>query len=279
MQRRFKAWVALALAVSLSIPAVAVSTPLTTAVAAEKPSLNTANKTLNVGQTYTLKLNNAGATVTWKSNKETVATVSSRGKVKAVASGEATITATCQNKNYRCTITVKHPSRSSSVEDKMVGPINICYSNKLFTETTQEDKSYVWQAKNAAGSAATELIKMNIMYTAPKNYSYDEIVKLFEMTFKEEEETIAMFEKIGYKDTKISSVKTSAYKVADDKAYRISVHISAEKSGEDWDVDQVMYVFSIENYLICITGQAFDDGDIGNVDENIKFLLKTMTVL
>ena len=46
-------------------------------------------------------------TVTWASSKQSVATVSSDGKVDAVSEGESTITASCGGKSATCVVTVK----------------------------------------------------------------------------------------------------------------------------------------------------------------------------
>ena len=63
---------------------------------------------LNVGDEGQLKVivDPADATVTWSSDKESVATVDATGKVTAVAEGIATITATAGDKTTVCTITV-----------------------------------------------------------------------------------------------------------------------------------------------------------------------------
>lgn len=74
--------------------------------AAGKASLNYSSKTLLKGETVTLKLKNAKGTVTFSSKNKKVASVSSKGTVKAKAAGTTVITAVCQGKTYRCKITV-----------------------------------------------------------------------------------------------------------------------------------------------------------------------------
>lgn len=73
---------------------------------ATKINLNKTKIELHEGETYTLKLKGATGTVKWSSSKKSVATVSSKGKVKAVKKGKATITATYKNKKYKCTVNV-----------------------------------------------------------------------------------------------------------------------------------------------------------------------------
>lgn len=76
-------------------------------VLVNKPKLNKYVKTLNKGETFTLKL--TGATVKkWSSSNRKVASVSSNGKVKALAGGKTTIT--CVNSSgysRTCKIIVK----------------------------------------------------------------------------------------------------------------------------------------------------------------------------
>lgn len=119
----FKKICALALTLALSISALSV-TPDADA-AAKKPkkiALNASKKTLTAGQKFTLKVKSvkpakASKKVTWKSSKKSVATVSSKGVVKAKAAGTAKITATSKkNKKVKatCKITVKKISVSPS---------------------------------------------------------------------------------------------------------------------------------------------------------------------
>ena len=81
-------------------------------VAVESVTLDKSSLELNEGETATLvatvKPDNAtNKTVTWSSNKASVATVDASGKVTAVAEGSATITAKAGDKTATCTVTVK----------------------------------------------------------------------------------------------------------------------------------------------------------------------------
>lgn len=79
----------------------------TTASAAITISKKT--RTINVGKTYTLKLNGTSKTPKWKSSNPQIAKVSSKGKVTALKAGKCKITATLKGKTYTCTVTVKVP--------------------------------------------------------------------------------------------------------------------------------------------------------------------------
>ena len=213
----------------------------TTVLAATKVSLNATDQTIQVGETYRLKLNNAKGTVKWKSSEKKVAAVNEKGKVKGLASGTATITAVYKKKNYTCTFTVEHPVEDDEMENKKLGPVNICYSKELSTKISEEPLTqgskeigtYIWTAKN---SEASEILKLKKM-------------------------------------------KKSSYKVLDGKALRASARISAKKGGEECQEDRVIYIFSKANYLFAFSGQALEGGSFSNVDKTIKEMLKTMIFL
>ena len=82
-------------------------------VAVESVTLNKSSLELTEGETATLtatvKPDNASdKTVTWSSDKTSVASVDANGKITAVAEGTATITAKAGDKTATCTVTVKN---------------------------------------------------------------------------------------------------------------------------------------------------------------------------
>lgn len=96
---------------------------------ASSVKLNTTSKTVASGKTTTLKATVKGATgfynqgVTWKSSNTKVATVSSKGVVKGIAAGQATITATEKggSKKATCTVYVTEPVKV----DKDAGTVTV----------------------------------------------------------------------------------------------------------------------------------------------------------
>lgn len=101
-----------AMAVSLAI-ILSVSSLPANVHAAAKIKLNKTKLSLNVGQTKNLKVSGAKKTkITWKSNKQKIASVNSKGKVTAKKVGTAKITATIKQnvkktKKLTCKVTVK----------------------------------------------------------------------------------------------------------------------------------------------------------------------------
>ena len=81
-------------------------------VSASAAKLNKTSISLNVGKTYTLKATGTKGKITWTSSNKSVATVSSKGAVKAKKKGTAVITAKYGKKKLTCKVTVKQPVKS-----------------------------------------------------------------------------------------------------------------------------------------------------------------------
>lgn len=108
LHRSLSCLLAVVLALSLAVPALAAGVPVTGL------SLDQDKMTLTIGETAALKAtvtpdNASNKKVTWKSNKETIASVSSTGVVTAKAEGTAAITATTSDGDYPaiCHVTVE----------------------------------------------------------------------------------------------------------------------------------------------------------------------------
>jgi len=91
----------------------------TTASAAVEISKGKA--TLEVDAILKLKISGTKSKVTWKTSKKDVATVSSTGTVTAKAEGQATITATVDKKQYKCTVAVVDSNKVQTSKTYKVG--------------------------------------------------------------------------------------------------------------------------------------------------------------
>lgn len=76
--------------------------------------LNKGKVSLRIGTSYKLKVKGRKRTVTWRSSKKKIATVSKKGKVTAKKAGTATITAKIGKKRLRCQVTVIKPSAGTT---------------------------------------------------------------------------------------------------------------------------------------------------------------------
>ena len=88
---------------------------------ANSPRLNATSKTIYYKESATLKVLNYIGTVKWSSSNTKIATVDSKGKVTAVNSGTATITAKAGNKTFKCDITVIDKNQKATVTFKITG--------------------------------------------------------------------------------------------------------------------------------------------------------------
>ncbi len=73
--------------------------------------ISAAKETLMVGESTKLKISGTSKTVTWSTSDKLVATVSSKGVVKAKKKGTATITAVVGDQKFTCKVTVKERTK------------------------------------------------------------------------------------------------------------------------------------------------------------------------
>ena len=109
MEKRKMITKAVAVALACSM-AFSVSPTVGADAAKKKPKLNKTSVSLEKGKKVTLKVNKNGkkiSKITWKSSKKSVATVSSKGSVKAKAEGNTTISASFKVKGAKKKTTLK----------------------------------------------------------------------------------------------------------------------------------------------------------------------------
>lgn len=277
--KNLKAVLALTLAVALLAPAAAVSAPVTVAQAAAKTvKLSASKKTLNVGKSFTLKLKNATGKVTWKSNKNSVATVTSKGKVKAVASGKATITATNKKKSYKCVVTVKNPEKAAGMKDIQVGPVNVCYPGKWNKGVASEGNNYAFAAcdgndVNNSSNIVQVMIKPGDGTTVDDYYNvYTEMMT--------EDYLLSVLEMQGVEDGKIlqNSVEKCDTKFGEAVMLKQSISYYNLVTETNYDEAMVTYVFNLGGnaYVIAAVNKK---GDIEAAQANADKLLVAMTQL
>lgn len=96
----------------------------------ESITLDSNEGKLTVGNSHTIKATiapeevAAETTIEWSSSNEKVATVDSNGKVTAISSGNATITATAGEESANYEVTVKQPKKVTTSNSSAVTPSN-----------------------------------------------------------------------------------------------------------------------------------------------------------
>lgn len=112
MNKIKKIIIAFALIASILAPSIVLNSDV--AVQAATIKLNRKSITLVEGKTATLKVTGTKTKATWKSSDAKIATVSTKGVVKAIAAGSTKVTATVGKTNLTCSVTVK----KAAVKDK-----------------------------------------------------------------------------------------------------------------------------------------------------------------
>ncbi len=124
----------------------------------ERITLNKSSLSLTAGKTSTLKAtvypeNAEDAEVSWKSGNKGIATVTSAGKVKGIAPGTVTITASTPNgTKATCKVTVKAPAVSKVTLNKTSASTNVGLTVQLQATAVPEnaaDKTLTWTSSNA----------------------------------------------------------------------------------------------------------------------------------
>ncbi len=105
---------------------------------------------LSVGNTKTLKINNTKKKVSWTSNNESVAKVSSKGVVTARKKGTAAITAKVFNKRYKYRVKVTDAKLNVS---QCTIPLN---ADKQLKFITYSGKDAVWKSDNIKVATVTK---------------------------------------------------------------------------------------------------------------------------
>ena len=127
-------------------------------ILAESITIDKTELSLTIGETEKLTAtvlpeDVTDKTVTWSTSDASIATVDAEGNVKAIAVGEATITATCGDKSATCKVTVNPILAESIALDKTELTLTIGASEKLTATVLPEDvtdKTVTWSTSDAA---------------------------------------------------------------------------------------------------------------------------------
>lgn len=192
--------IALLLALAVFITAIWIPMP------AQAATMKISQKTLSltVGDTKTLKVTTSlKGSITWKSSDKKVATVSSKGKVKAKKQGTAKITAKVKNKSVTCKVTVKKKSMKNQAKDnaekykKQINDI-LKYTNQYRKKAGQGNLKLDTNLTRAACYRSLEMAKANnLSHTRPNGTSCFTILKDYKISYMAAGENIAYTSK-GY---------------------------------------------------------------------------------
>lgn len=181
--------VAIALTVALIIPNIVSVIPMSN-VEAAAIKISKRKATLIKGQTLKLEVRNNSNKIKWLTTNKKVATVTSKGKVKAKKAGTVTIIAKIGKKQYKCKIKVETPKISSSSITMIKGSsstlsitgntqkVKWSTSNKNIATVTSKGKII---AKNTGSTTITATIgtkKYKCKVTVKSELSQSDLKKL-----------------------------------------------------------------------------------------------------
>lgn len=149
--------IAVTLSMALAVTGIAAGSTSESA-AKTKIALNKTKVTLTVGRSVTLRLKGVGKKVKWSSSNKKVATVNSKGKVKARKAGKAKITAKAGKKKYSCKVMVK--KKTTVIPEVTSAPIQTSpVVNVLATNTPSVTRNPISTRVPSATSSPLESTK------------------------------------------------------------------------------------------------------------------------
>lgn len=162
------------------------------------PTMKEESKTITAGQKEKLKVINAEGTVTWSSNKESVAKVTSNGAVRAKKPGTAIITATIGKEKITCKVIVK-----KNVYTRQKAKINKVKKNSVTPQ--------IYHVSYKKGAL---VCKVNIINRADRNVeSLEDIL----ITIKDKKGKTIAKQKFSKKSVSISKSKSNTITFTIDK--------------------------------------------------------------
>ena len=259
--------VALALALTLAL-AVPIVTPVTNVAVAEAATikLNRTKKTLKVGETCQLKVSGTKKTVKWKSSKKSVASVSSKGRVKAKRAGKTNITATVSGKTLKCKITVKE-AENPAVANAPFDAKEIKNTNYSFAAPKDWIEVFfnyenVYTYMSSPNPTSQSSLMVMVTETDEIAPDYEDFKTQFSII---SEETLkAELEESGYTDVQISNFYTSDVTTPLGTAFKYSFTAKVNSENGVLHFNKELYTMAIDYYTLIIMGTDMIDENIAN---------------
>ncbi len=179
------------LILSLSLPSNLSIVNTVQTVKAATVKINKTNATVREGASIKLLITGTKKKVTWESDDDTIATVNSNGKVYGKNTGETTVIAAVNGKEYTCVVTVKK------------GKIGKPYNYFSYESNSVDSIKVYWQADNNTGKKIN-YYTVNFKFTnAVGDPAYDEITgkSVYSAKFVgpvEADGQLLIFSEIGY---------------------------------------------------------------------------------
>ena len=216
---------------------------------------------LDIGKSKTLKITGTTKKITWSSSDKNVAIVSSKGKVTAISSGNATITAsvdgkklTCKFKIYKDNPYLKNAPFTTS-ELRLSDLSIVIPKDWLMEKDISEDEHFVFTAPS--DSVNGSYVMLYILETGQKSPTYEEAKKELQRSITKGS-IKAYYEAL---DTGLY-INVADFKQTDYKAvYGNILKSSYILTLGDYVIKESVYAFYLDGYYIELT-VADSDGEV-----------------
>jgi hypothetical protein len=259
--------------------------PICNPVVAQAATVKLKDKklSLEVGETYTLKITGTKAKAAWTTSKKSVATVSKEGKVTAKKAGTATITATVNKKKYTCKVTVKENPfvKKAPFDAQLVtfGDVSSVIPADWTTKVLSEQGNNFMVAiypKGATMVNQTSNIVLVIQNTGAPKTDYKLTKAMLEQRLTAEFFT-SQFAQTGITAT-ISDFKTSDYEAKLGTAFKTEYKAQYKDTSVDKNITQKIYDLFMDNYFVEVTVTDIADGATPDVTEAGEYALNSIVV-
>lgn len=279
----FNKLIVMVMVLSIVTPFILSNSKAIIAYAATTIKLNKTSLTLDIGKTYTLKVNGSKLKVTWSSSNKQVATVSTKGKVTAIEEGKATVTASVNKKKYTCKITVKKPvnplvaNAPFDAQEGSIGKLNVVLPKDWSSSTLIEQGSSI-MAMLYPSAADMTVGSSNIIVTVQETDSaptYDVAKEYFASTITSDYITNQMASS-GMENVVISSFTTSDYETKNGTAFKTEYKADYKTADKEGSIHQVIYELYIDNYLVEATITDIGDNVTPDIYQVTEYLLDSI---
>ncbi len=224
--------------------------------------------TLGIGKSTTLKISGTKKTVKWSTSDKSVATVSKKGKVTAIFSGTATITATVNKKKYSCKVKVVNPSLKDAPFDAQEIPladVSLVLPTDWSISYFPSDNGSIIVQLSPSDTTLKSVIFMQIDAIDQDIYDYETLKPAAAALNSEEFLSTSWDNILGNSDYEFSGYSQSDMKTSFDTMLKTSYTITVDGT----NLQQEIYNFCAGNYVIEVQTMNFDGIDLAPMLEYI----------
>ncbi|MDK2808919.1 MAG: hypothetical protein PWP24_1656 [Clostridiales bacterium] len=278
--KKFAKVVMLSLALTMTAQSVTLPYTVSYVEAAKKVGLNVSKSTIEVGDSFNLKVTGTSKKATYKSSKSKVASVTKAGKVTGKAKGNAVITVTVDKKKYKCKVTVKEANNEAvekapfkAVEVK-VGDIGIV-APKAWNQSVMEYNGAniaSFSPKEVDAEKGSSYITVTAVKKDYDNKDFDLYKETIIDPITEDALKKQLLSKLGYE----VKVEDYAITVQEESYGKVSLISYTAKKDSDFLFSQKIYDIFANGYLIEIS--VVDNGVEAEpaISDITDYMLKTV---